>query len=210
MRKDFPIYEEMGKYFPIYQEAVSYLWLCNCSILNFLIYGEILIFFFISVAYKNGSWQTYSQIFPPSMHLYDFRSIYRVRSFFCSKCWLTAGQCRSRNARARKIFIVENRVVYCICMSDSNVSMIQITVPGYYRTIVHRDPSTKNILFPVWLKVWSFLPFKFKPKKLGGAIGSWLISVHVVIKCRLCMCYCIPYHTLNKSLVLEWPTFIDV
>jgi hypothetical protein len=24
------------------------------------------------------------------------------------------------------------------------------------------------------------------------------------------MCYCRPYHTLNKSLVLEWPTFIDV
>ncbi len=39
----------MGKYFPIYKEAVSYIWLCNCSILNFLIYGKILIFFFISV-----------------------------------------------------------------------------------------------------------------------------------------------------------------
>ncbi len=49
MRKGFPIYEEMGKYFPIYKEAVSYVWLCNCSILNFLIYGEILIFFFITV-----------------------------------------------------------------------------------------------------------------------------------------------------------------
>ncbi len=49
MRKGFLIYEEMGNYFPIYKEAVSYIWLCNCSILNFLIYGDILIFFFISV-----------------------------------------------------------------------------------------------------------------------------------------------------------------
>ncbi len=24
------------------------------------------------------------------------------------------------------------------------------------------------------------------------------------------MCYCIPYHTENKLLVLEWPTFTDV
>jgi hypothetical protein len=25
MRKDFPIYDEMGKYYPIYKEAVSYI-----------------------------------------------------------------------------------------------------------------------------------------------------------------------------------------
>ncbi len=48
MRKGF-IYEEMRKYFPIYEEAVSHIWLCNCSALNFLIYEENLIFFFISV-----------------------------------------------------------------------------------------------------------------------------------------------------------------
>ncbi len=40
------IYEEMRKYFPIYEEAVSHIWLCNCSILNFLIYEEDFIFFF--------------------------------------------------------------------------------------------------------------------------------------------------------------------
>ena len=33
----------------IYEEAVGHIWLCNCSILNFLIYEENLIFFFISV-----------------------------------------------------------------------------------------------------------------------------------------------------------------
>ncbi len=49
MRKGFLIYEEMWKYFPIYKEAVSHIWLCNCSTLDFLIYEENLIFFFISV-----------------------------------------------------------------------------------------------------------------------------------------------------------------
>ncbi len=46
--RGFLIYEEMRKYFPIYEEAVSHVWLCNCSTLNFLIYEENLIFFFIS------------------------------------------------------------------------------------------------------------------------------------------------------------------
>jgi hypothetical protein len=48
VRKGFLIYEEMRKYFPIYEEAVSHIRLCNCSILNVLIYDENLIFFFIS------------------------------------------------------------------------------------------------------------------------------------------------------------------
>jgi hypothetical protein len=55
MRKGFLIYEEMRKYFPIYEEAVRHIRLCNCSILNFLIYEENLIFFFISV---QTSWLT--------------------------------------------------------------------------------------------------------------------------------------------------------
>ncbi len=38
----------MRKYFPIYEEAVSHIWLCNCSTLNFSIYEKNLIFFFIS------------------------------------------------------------------------------------------------------------------------------------------------------------------
>ncbi len=51
MRQCFLIYEETRKYFPIYEEAVSlsHIWLCNCSILNSLLYEENLIFFFISV-----------------------------------------------------------------------------------------------------------------------------------------------------------------
>jgi hypothetical protein len=42
-------YEEMRKYFPIYEEAVSYMTL-QLTILNFLIYEENLIFFFISAS----------------------------------------------------------------------------------------------------------------------------------------------------------------
>jgi hypothetical protein len=44
----------MRKYLPIYEdeEAFSHIWHFNCSILNSLIYGENLIFFFISVPYK--------------------------------------------------------------------------------------------------------------------------------------------------------------
>jgi hypothetical protein len=49
MRKGFLIYEEMRKYFVIYEEAISHIWLCTQSRLNFLIYEENLIFFFISV-----------------------------------------------------------------------------------------------------------------------------------------------------------------
>ncbi len=37
------------QYFSIYEEAVSDIWHCNCSILNFLIYEENFIFFFIAV-----------------------------------------------------------------------------------------------------------------------------------------------------------------
>jgi hypothetical protein len=49
-RKDFLIYEEMHKYFIIYEEAVS-LYAFNLIPLNFLIYEENFIFFFISVIY---------------------------------------------------------------------------------------------------------------------------------------------------------------
>jgi hypothetical protein len=49
MRKGFLIYKEMRKFLVIYEEAVvSYMWLCNCSLLNFLIY-EKCFFSFLSV-----------------------------------------------------------------------------------------------------------------------------------------------------------------
>jgi len=53
MRKGFLIYEEMSKYLTMHEEAVCHIWLCNCSTLNFLIYKENMIFFFISV--RSGS-----------------------------------------------------------------------------------------------------------------------------------------------------------
>ncbi len=36
MRKGFLISEEMRKYLVIYEEAFSHIWLCNCSIPNFI------------------------------------------------------------------------------------------------------------------------------------------------------------------------------
>ncbi len=36
MRKGFLIYEQMRKFLVIYEEAVSCIWLCNCSLLNYL------------------------------------------------------------------------------------------------------------------------------------------------------------------------------
>ncbi len=61
MRKGFLIYKEIRKYFPIYEEAVSHIWLCNCSILNFLIYEEI--FFFLSVCSQIRLGGNYSRRF---------------------------------------------------------------------------------------------------------------------------------------------------
>jgi hypothetical protein len=61
MRKGFLIYEEMRKYFTIYEEAVSHISLCTPIPLNFLLYEEIFIFFFISVLCRG---------FPA--HLYDY------------------------------------------------------------------------------------------------------------------------------------------
>jgi hypothetical protein len=52
MRKGFLKYEDMHKYLVICEEAVSHIWLCNCSLLDFLIYEEILFSFFISAMYK--------------------------------------------------------------------------------------------------------------------------------------------------------------
>jgi hypothetical protein len=41
MRKGFLIFEEMHIYLVIYEEAVSHILLCNRSLLDFLIYKEI-------------------------------------------------------------------------------------------------------------------------------------------------------------------------
>ncbi len=52
MRKDFLIYEEMRKYLIIQymrRPLVIYVWLCNPSLLDFLIYKENFILFFTSV-----------------------------------------------------------------------------------------------------------------------------------------------------------------
>ncbi len=61
MRKGFPVYEEMRRYFPIYEKAVSHKCLCNCSVLNFHIDEETLIFFFISVVSQHEPATLYTE-----------------------------------------------------------------------------------------------------------------------------------------------------
>ncbi len=68
MRKGLLIYEEMRKYLVIFEEAVSHIWLCNRCRLNFLIYENNLIFFFISVL---------TDLPPPLTH----HRVYRVPGF---------------------------------------------------------------------------------------------------------------------------------
>ncbi len=43
-RQGFKIYEEMRKYIVIYEEAVSHIWLCNCSLLDF--WGQFCFLFY--------------------------------------------------------------------------------------------------------------------------------------------------------------------
>ncbi len=79
MRKGFLIYEEMRKYFPIYEEAVSHIWLCICSILNFLIYEGKLVFLFYQCRYS-GKQSTFQ--FSTSLSYRDISEFRRVRTFF--------------------------------------------------------------------------------------------------------------------------------
>ncbi len=84
MRKGLLIYEEMRKYFPIYEEAVSHIWLCNWSILNFLIYEENLIFFFyqcigIPIAPSRRMLETlFAGRGHPSPHVFSFSTVLQI------------------------------------------------------------------------------------------------------------------------------------
>jgi hypothetical protein len=72
----------MRKYYPIHEEAVSHIWLCNCSIPNFLIYEDNLIFLFI------GEWKNKSKgnalLFALSRS--EYRTIYRGSGFLAVVC----------------------------------------------------------------------------------------------------------------------------
>ncbi len=46
----------MGKYLVIYEEAFCHKLLCNCAILNFLLYEDNFILFFISVSIRESGW----------------------------------------------------------------------------------------------------------------------------------------------------------
>jgi hypothetical protein len=52
---------EWSSYKVIYEEAVSHICLCNCSVLNFLVYEETLIFFSISVVSQHEPATLYTE-----------------------------------------------------------------------------------------------------------------------------------------------------
>ena len=73
-----------------------------------------------------------------------------------------------------------------------------------YRYFYQNNPSIFNVkAFCLCLQVYS-------QKTWGSCRALDGLQYMSSIICRLCMCQPVPYHTLNKSLVLEWPTFIDV
>jgi hypothetical protein len=114
MRKGFLIYQEMPRYFPIYEEAVSHIWLCNCSTLNFPIYEESLIFFFISelaiVLFCFVSHCVYRELdpLPPPTHVFP---PLRFPPWF-EYAW---GAVSWRTARDR-LFLLLDAAVWCVCV----------------------------------------------------------------------------------------------
>ncbi len=65
MRKG--LLEEMCKYLTLYEEAASYIYLCNRSLLNFLIQEENFVFFFISVGVPHISDVVFSPHMPDAL-----------------------------------------------------------------------------------------------------------------------------------------------
>ncbi len=61
MRRGFLIYEETRKYLVIYEEAVSHIWLCNRSHLNFLTWGKFCFLFYQCSLYSLPTWGPWSR-----------------------------------------------------------------------------------------------------------------------------------------------------
>jgi hypothetical protein len=60
MRKGFLIYmRKWRKYLVIYEEAASQIRLCNCSLLDFLIWEENFVFFFIQIFMSTVSYNKF-------------------------------------------------------------------------------------------------------------------------------------------------------
>ncbi len=91
MRKGFLIYEEMRKYIPISKEAVSHIWLCNCSILNFHIFEENFLSFlsvqvleFRNILYLPNR-GTKANLTGPKIHNIAIKKLYFLVKFYFGK-----------------------------------------------------------------------------------------------------------------------------
>ena len=108
MRNGFLIYEEMRKYLNIYEEIDTdsivighgHIWLCNRSLLNFLIYGENLIFYqcinylwmktkekikILKIVFKLSFFLTNVRILRMYLKGSSFPS--QIKCSFCMHCW---------------------------------------------------------------------------------------------------------------------------
>ncbi len=103
MRKDFLIYEEMHKYLTIYKEGVSHMWLWNCSNLNFLLYEENFIFFFIYEQYYkfHRAWTIVSPMVKRYLYSYSIVQEHWLKAGFPATFFLT--RIRPQNCEVSKV-----------------------------------------------------------------------------------------------------------
>ncbi len=81
----------MRKYSPIYEEAVSHIWLCNCSILNFLIYEENVVFLFYQCTVKKLRRRMNEDISSSAGGVNEWSLIYIDREIVDDNLWPEAG-----------------------------------------------------------------------------------------------------------------------
>ncbi len=96
---------------PIYEEAVGHIWLCYCSILDFLIYEENLIFFFISVWLRSCSSKITERNFSSwSQITYFLLGTAGLRKYTCSPWWIDFRRCwpifKGTVARDEKVLLL--------------------------------------------------------------------------------------------------------
>jgi hypothetical protein len=80
MRKNFLIYEKMRKYLVIYEGTVCHIGLYIRSLLDFLIYEENFVFFFVSAHYRHSEFHLRTR-FHGGLHSQP--NIPKLFLFFC-------------------------------------------------------------------------------------------------------------------------------
>ncbi len=142
--RGFLIYEEMRKYFPYMriEEAVSHIWLCNCSTLNFLLYEENLIFFFISACSPSAQ--------QPNKNVFSYFSSFKLIGNHCSShanLSMKFEQKFTKMTMLKKYFVMPHcKKRLPIFLSPSGMSLNKLSLAG------------KNVIFPARKSLVSDIP----------------------------------------------------